>query len=99
MTFTYRHENRSYTGTIHCIGPAIQVVALEGEFYAALAVGYLPSGDSSAVITKWEMDGPAECEQLTGTNSDWDRYWSAFLAILPKGLAEAVASFKERVRY
>ena len=49
--------------------------------------------------SKWEVDGPAECQQLTGTNADWDRYWSAFLAILSKGLAEAVASFEDSVRY
>ena len=99
MTFTYRHDDRSFTGAIHCIGPAIQVVAFEGEFYASLAVGYMQSGDSSAVITKWEIDGPAECEQLTGTNSAWDRYWQAFLATMPPGLAEAVASFEDSVRY
>ena len=44
MTFTYRHDDRSFTGEIHCIGPAIQVVAFEGEFYASLAVGYMQSG-------------------------------------------------------
>ena len=99
MTFTYRHDNQSFTGAIHCIGPAIQVSAFDGEFYASLMVGYMQSGDSTAVISQWEIDGPAKCEQLTGTNADWDRYWQAFLAILPKGLAEVVASFEERVCY
>ena len=99
MTFTYQHDFRTFSAEIHRIGPAIQVVAYEGEFYASLAIGYMQSGDSTAVISKWEVDGPAKCEQLTGTNADWDRYWSAFLAILPKGLAEVVASFEERVRY
>jgi hypothetical protein len=99
MTFTYQHDFRTFSAEIHRIGPAIQVVAHEGEFYASLAIGYMQSGDSTAVISKWEVDGPAKCEQLTGTNADWDRYWSAFLAILPKGLAEVVASFEERVRY
>ena len=77
MTFTYRHDNRSFTAEIHRIGPAIQVVAFEGEFYASLAVGYIQSGQSVAAITKWEVDGPAECQQLTGTNADWDRYWAS----------------------
>jgi hypothetical protein len=99
MTFTYQHDFRTFSAEIHRIGPAIQVVAYEGEFYASLAIGYMQSGDSTAVISKWEVDGPAKCEQLTGSNADWDRYWSAFLAILPKGLAEVVASFEERVRY
>ena len=99
MTFTYQHDCRTFSAEIHRIGPAIQVVAYEGEFYASLAIGYMQSGDSTAVISKWEVDGPAKCEQLTGSNADWDRYWSAFLAILPKGLAEVVAGFEERVRY
>ena len=99
MTFTYQHDFRTFTAEIHRIGPAIQVVAYEGEFYAFLAIGYMQSGDSTAVISKWEVDGPAECQQLTGTNADWDRYWSAFIAILSKGLAEAVASFEDSVRY
>ena len=99
MTFTYQHDFRTFSAEIHRIGPAIQVVAYEGEFYASLAIGYMQSGDSTAVISKWEVDGPAKCEQLTGSNADWDRYWSAFLAILPKGLAEVVASFEDSVRY
>ncbi len=99
MTFTYQHDFRTFSAEIHRIGPAIQVVAYEGEFYASLAIGYMQSGDSTAVISKWEVDGPAKCEQLSGSNADWDRYWSAFLAILPKGLAEVVASFEKRVRY
>ena len=74
MTFTYQHDFRTFTAEIHRIGPAIQVVAYEGEFYASLAIGYMQSGDSTAVISKWEVDGPAECQQLTGTNADWDRY-------------------------
>ena len=84
---------------IHRIGPAIQIVAFEGGFYASLAIGWMQSDDSGAVITKWEVDGPAECEQLTGTNADWDRYWQAFLSTMPPGLAEAVATFQEKVRY
>ena len=99
MTFTYQHDFRTFSAEIHRIGPAIQVVAYEGEFYASLAIGYMQSGDSTAVISKWEVDGPAKCEQLSGSNADWDRYWSAFLAILPKGLAEVVASFEDSVRY
>ncbi len=99
MTFTYRHDNRSFTGEIRCIGPAIQVSAFDGEFYASLMVGYMQSGDSTAVISTWEVDGPAKCEQLTGTSSDWDRYWQTFLATMPPGLAEAVASFEDSVRY
>ena len=69
MTFTYRHDSRVFTAQIHRIGPAIQVVAFDGEFYASLAIGWMQSGDSGAVITKWEVDGPAECEQLTGNNA------------------------------
>jgi hypothetical protein len=99
MTFTYRHDSRTFTAEIHRIGPAIQVVAFEGEFYASLAIGWMQSGQYSAVITRWEIDGPAECEQLTGTNSDWGRYWQAFLAKLPPGLAEAVSALEEQVRY
>ena len=59
----------------------------------------MQSGDSTAVISTWEVDGPAKCQQLTGSNADWDRYWSAFLATMPPGLAEAVASFEGSVRY
>jgi hypothetical protein len=59
----------------------------------------MQSGDSGAVITKWEVDGPAECEQLTGANADGGRYWQAFLSTMPPGLAEAVATFEEKVRY
>ena len=52
MTFTYQHDFRTFTAEIHRIGPAIQVVAYEGEFYASLAIGYMQSGDSTAVISK-----------------------------------------------
>ena len=57
MTFEYHHNSRTFTAEIHRIGPAIQVVAFEGEFYASLAIGWMHSGDSGAVITKWEVDG------------------------------------------
>ena len=67
------------------------------SYYASLAIGSMQSGHSSAVITRWEVDGPAECEQLTGTNGD--RYWQAFLATLPPGLAEAVSALEDSVRY
>jgi hypothetical protein len=48
--------------------------------------------------TKWGIDGPAECRQFTGTNEDWDRYWRAFLATMPPGLAEAGAVLEDAVR-
>ena len=41
MTFTYRHDSRVFTAEIHRIGPAIQVVAFDGEFYASLAIGWM----------------------------------------------------------
>jgi hypothetical protein len=56
MTFTYRHDNRSFTGAIHCIGPAIQVVAFEGEFYASLAISWMQSGDSLGALFWTRVD-------------------------------------------
>lgn len=98
MNFQYRHDSRTFSGEILSIGPSIQVVAFEGEFYAALVIGWMQSGQSAAVITKWEIDGPAECERLTGTNADWDRYWTAFLSVMPPGLAEVVQAFEDSFR-
>jgi hypothetical protein len=99
MICTYLHNSQTFSAEIHRIGPAIQVVAFEGEFYASLAIGWTQSGQSGAVITTWDVDGPAECRQLTGTNDDWVRYWQAFLAKMPPGLAEAVAELEESLRY
>jgi hypothetical protein len=59
----------------------------------------MQSGQSVAAITRWEVDGPAECQQLAGTNGDWDRYWQVFLATMPSGLAEAVVPCEGNVRY
>jgi hypothetical protein len=93
MIFKYHHDSRTFTAEIHRIGPTI-----EGEFYASRALGGTQSGLSGAVITKWEVDGPVECEPLTGTNADWNRSWQSFFATLPPGLAGAVASFEDSVR-
>ncbi|MFO0892827.1 MAG: hypothetical protein U0790_27260 [Isosphaeraceae bacterium] len=98
MNFQYRHGSRTFGGEILRVGPAIQVVAFEGEFYAALVIGWMQSGRSAAVITKWEIDGPAECQQLVGTNGEWSRYWEAFLSVMPDGLAEAVQAYEETFR-
>src|SRR4051794_255091 len=95
MTFQYRHDSRSFSGEITRVGPAIQVVAFEGEFHAALTIGWMQCGHSSAVVTAWEVDGPVHCTPLSATNADWPRYWRAFLSIMPPGLAEAVQAFED----
>src|SRR5690348_3149119 len=95
MTFSFRHGSRTLSGEVVRVGPAIQVVAFEGEYYAAITIGWMQSGRSAAVITRWEIDGPAECERLEGTNDDWSRYWTAFLSVMPPGLAEAVQTFED----
>ena len=66
MTFTYQHDFRTFTAEIHRIGPAIQVVAYEGEFYAFLAIGYMQSGDSTAVISKSLFQKPYAVVRLRG---------------------------------
>jgi len=98
MNFQYRHDSRTFSGEILRIGPAIQVVAFGGEYYASLAIGWMQSGRSAAAITRWEIDGPAECQQLEGTSGDRSRYWEAFLSVMPPGLAEAVRAFEDAFR-
>jgi hypothetical protein len=56
-SITYQHDFRTFTAEIHRIGPAVQIVAFEGEYYASLVIGWMQSGDSTAVISKWEVDG------------------------------------------
>lgn len=98
MTFSFRHGSRTLSAEILRFGPAIQVIAFEGEYYAALICAWMQSGSSSALVATWEIDGPAESVGFTGTNDDWPRYWKAFLSVMPAGLAEAVQAFEDTFR-
>jgi len=99
MNFTYRHNNQSFAAEIHRIGPAIQVVAFEGEFYVSLSIGWMQSGQSSAVVTTWQVDGPANAQMYILTNQDLCKYWRFFLAAMPPGLAEAVSLLENTISY
>jgi hypothetical protein len=60
---------------------------------------YSQANQATCAITKWEIDGLVTVLQLTGTNSDWPTFWSAFLKSLPAELAYQVRSHESEVWY
>ena len=45
------------------------------------------------------LPGLVKVYQITGTNQDWPTFWTAFLAVMPPLLAEAVNSIEDEYRY
>jgi hypothetical protein len=81
------------------IGPIILLQTRSEEFYASMQIAYNQAGSASCVLTRWDIDGEATCQQLVGNNRDWPRFWTAFLAFLPADVAAEIRSEAEFVRY
>ncbi len=77
------------------IGPVFVVKDDPGENFATIQVCYNQASISSCVMTKWAIDGFAECVRLTGTNDDWRRYWETFLGFLPTHMATEIAQYED----
>ncbi len=81
------------------IGPLIAVQACGGDFFATQQVCYNQADHATWVITTWEIDGETQAHTLVGTNSDWPRFWSHFLGVLPSTLAAEIAAHEHDLRY
>jgi hypothetical protein len=81
------------------IGPCIVLQALAGEFYATMQVCYTQANMATCVLTTWEIDGEVKAHQLSGSNEDWPRFWSAFLGLLPSEIAPLVHKDEATVRF
>ena len=80
-------------------GPVVIIQTEDEEYVATFQVCYNQANRASALGTFWTTDGDVTYHRMAGTNSDWPRFWSTFLGLLPSDVALAVARLENKVRY
>jgi hypothetical protein len=80
------------------IGPIILLQTSSEEFYASMQIAYNQADQATCVFTRWEIDGEASCQRISGSNQDWPKLWAAFLAFLPTDVAAEIRPEEDAVR-
>ena len=79
------------------VGPMIIFLAPAGETMATLQIAWRQDGCSTGVITRWDIDSDACCEQHM--NKSWVEYWQAFLDMIPDEWVAEVAHSELSMRF
>jgi hypothetical protein len=79
------------------VGPII--VWSTEETVVTLQCSWTQAGDSSCVVTRWDVDDQMICQRYTGTHESWGEYWQRFLNLLPEQHQAAVAHSEQSVRF
>ncbi len=98
MKFEYQDGKTYHPASIDKIGPVLIVSWHEGESVATMQACFNQANQATCAITKWEIDGMVKVYQVAGTNEDWPTFWTAFLAVMPPMLAEAVDSLEDEYK-
>ena len=81
------------------VGPVVLIQDDAQETVATFQVCYNQANLATYAITVWEIDGFVKTTSLSGTNEDWPKFWAAFLGLLPRHLADDLATRDEGCDY